>query len=232
MSEPHPLDNPARASLLGAHRHLAERHGQALRYHPDVSPLVALPADPDESAWCDVADLLGPGAVLSVDGLTTPPPAGWEVVRDGDGVQLIDAGVAAAHDPEAVRLGAGDVPEMLALVERTHPEPFLPRTIEMGTYLGIRRAGRLVAMAGERLQPPGWTEISAVCTDVGYRRQGFATRLVHAVAASIRDRGDSPFLHAYALNTPAIRLYLALGFRLRRRVEFLRVRVPAAESVA
>ena len=42
--------------------------------------------------------------------------------------------------------------EMLALAELTQPGPFGMRTHEMGTYLGIRREGKLVAMAGERLE--------------------------------------------------------------------------------
>ncbi|GMA85333.1 hypothetical protein GCM10025868_05830 [Angustibacter aerolatus] len=134
--------------------------------------------------------------------------------------------MAAAPDPDAVRLTAADVPEMLALVERTRPGPFLPRTIEMGTYLGVRREGRLVAMAGERLHPPGWTEISAVCTDESARGQGLATRLVLAVAHGIRERGETPFLHAAGDNTNAIRLYESLGFRLRRRTTFQVARVP------
>jgi predicted GNAT family acetyltransferase len=115
---------------------------------------------------------------------------------------------------------------MLALVERTKPGPFRARTIELGTYLGIRRDGALVAMAGERLHPPGWTEISAVCTDPAFRGQGLATRLVLAVAAGIRARGDVPFLHAAATNTNAIRLYESLGFRLRQQRRFLNARVP------
>jgi hypothetical protein len=82
-------------------------------------------------------------------------------------------------------------------------------------------------MAGERLRPPGWTEISAVCTDPGHRGQGLATRLVRAVAAGIRERGDTPFLHASATNTGAIRLYESIGFTLRRRSAFLLVRTPA-----
>jgi predicted GNAT family acetyltransferase len=140
--------------------------------------------------------------------------------------------VAAAPDPEAVRLGAGDVPEMLALVERAQPGPFLPRTVEMGTYLGIRREGRLIAMAGERLHPPGWTEISAVCTDDAFRGQGLATRLVHAVAHGIAERGETPFLHASAANVSAIRLYEALGFRLRRRLTFAAYLVPVRHADA
>jgi hypothetical protein len=100
----------------------------------------------------------------------------------------------------------------------------------MGTYLGVRRGGRLVAMAGERLHPPGWTEISAVCTDAEHRGEGLATRLVLAVAAGIRERGDTPFLHASAANVDAIRLYAALGFRLRRTLRFGAVRTPAGRG--
>ena len=96
----------------------------------------------------------------------------------------------------------------------------------MRPYLGIRREGALVAMAGRRLRPPGWTEISAVCTDEAFRGRGLATRLVLAVAAGIRARGETPFMHAAASNTGAIRLYESLGFRLRRTATFLAVRVP------
>jgi predicted GNAT family acetyltransferase len=116
---------------------------------------------------------------------------------------------------------------MLALVAETRPGPFFPRTIEMGTYLGIRRRGRLVAIAGERLHPPGWTEISAVCTASDYQGRGLATRLVHAVAHQIRQRGETPFLHAAASNIRAIGLYESLRFRLRRNTDFMSVHAPS-----
>jgi ribosomal protein S18 acetylase RimI-like enzyme len=230
MSVPHPLDNPARSSLSGPHAHLAERRGRVLRYPVDVSPFVALPDEPHAADWDDVAALAGPGALVPLAGVQLPPPDGWEVTFMLDGVQLVDDGVAAAPDPEAVRLGPADVPEILDLIDRTKPGPFLPRTIELGTYLGIRRDGALVAMAGERLHPPGWTEISAVCTDPAFRGQGLATRLVLAVAAGIRSRGETPFMHAAAENTSAIRLYQSLGFRLRRMTTFSAARVPASET--
>jgi ribosomal protein S18 acetylase RimI-like enzyme len=154
------------------------------------------------------------------------PPAGWSAGEAVAGVQLVARTLRTAADPEAVPLGAADVPEMLDLVARTRPGPFLPRTVEMGRYVGIRRGGALVAMAGERLHPPGWTEISAVCTDAAYRGTGLATRLVRHVAAGIEARGDVPFLHAAAANAPAIRLYEELGFVLRRRTVFRPLRVP------
>lgn len=224
----HVLDNPARASLLGAHARFAESVGSVLRYHPEVSVFVSLPPDPTARDWRDAATLLGPGAVLPTAGDQPTPPPDWEQVLHIPGVQLVDEGLRAEPDPEAVRLGPADVPEMLALVEHARPGPFLPRTVELGTYLGIRHEGRLVAMAGERLRPPGWTEISAVCTHADFRGRGLATRLIRAVAYGIRERGQTPFLHTAAENAGAIRLYEALGFRLRRTVTFAGYRVPSA----
>ncbi|GHB21648.1 MULTISPECIES: GNAT family N-acetyltransferase [Streptomyces] len=223
----HPLDNPARTALTGPHAHFAERRGRILRYPVDVTPWLALPDTPDAQDWADVAALAGPGASVTLTAFRDPPPADWQIVFHAEGVQLVDDGVDAAPDPEALLLGPADVPEMLDLVGRTRPGPFLPRTVELGTYLGIRRSGVLVAMAGERLHPPGHTEISGVCTDDSVRGQGLASRLVRAVAHGIRERGEIPFLHAAASNTGAVRLYESLGFRLRRRTEFLSAIVPA-----
>jgi Predicted acetyltransferase len=228
----HPLDNAAWASLTGPHAGLAERHGSAARYRPGVSPFAALPAVPDDADWAALAGLAGPGTQVVISGPPRTPPAGWEVLGQGEGVQLDGSAVAAAPDPDAVVLGAADVPEMLDLVRRTQPGPFRPGTHLMGTYLGIRRGGALVAMAGERLRPPGWSEISAVCTDPALRGQGLASRLVRAVAAVIRERGDVPFLHAAASNTTAIRLYEQLGFTLRRRAQFAGLRTPTARPAA
>ncbi|MFF0742925.1 GNAT family N-acetyltransferase [Streptomyces sp. NPDC004111] len=222
------LDNPAWAALTGPHAHLAERVGRAARYPADISPFTALGDPADPGAWDDLARLLGPGTTAAVTGVQDVPE-GWEVVESGTGVQLTDTALRAERAPEAVRLGPGDVPEALALVALTRPGPFRPRTVELGTYLGIRAdggRGPLIALAGERLRPPGWTEISAVCTHPDHRGRGLATRLVRAVAAGIRERGETPFLHTAASNAPAIRLYESIGFTLRRRTRFLLVRAP------
>jgi ribosomal protein S18 acetylase RimI-like enzyme len=214
------LDNPAWAALTGPHTRFAERLGRAARYPAEVAGFHALADATDPRAWADLASLVGPGATVAVAGAPLEAFAGWSTAGSVAGVQMIDVALRAAPDPGAVLLTAVDVPEMLDLVGRCRPGPFLPRTIELGRYLGIRRRGRLVAMAGERLHPPGWTEISAVCTDPAYRGRGLATRLIRAVAAGIRARGETPFLHTGAANTTAIRLYESIGFRLRRTTTF------------
>ncbi|MDI1461433.1 GNAT family N-acetyltransferase [Catellatospora sp. KI3] len=220
------LDNVAWAALSGPLADLGRRTGQAAVFDPDVSPFGAVAPDAGAQGWNDFAELLGPGGAALLTG-DFAVPEGWTVRFGLDGVQLIDvAGVVDEEEPEAVLLGAADVPEMLDLVARTKPGPFGPRTIEMGTYLGIRREGVLVAMAGERLRLPGYTEISAVCTDPAARGRGLAGRLVRAVGAVVHARGDTPFLHAAVTNTDAIRLYQALGFELRRQTPFAVVEVP------
>jgi ribosomal protein S18 acetylase RimI-like enzyme len=220
------LDHPAWASLTGPHAHFAETRGRAVRYPIDVSPFGAISPDADQSVWGDLSALVGPGAIVPLMTCDIPLPEDWEIVGVVDCVQMVDVDLEAEDHPGVVRLRAGDVDDMLELVKRTEPGPFLPRTVELGTYLGIRRGGALVAMAGQRLHPPGWTEISAVCTDPAYRSHGLATLLTRAVAADIRARGETPFLHAAESNTNAIRLYEALGFVIRRRVSIQILRAP------
>nr|WP_246614879.1 GNAT family N-acetyltransferase [Actinoplanes bogorensis] len=166
------------------------------------------------------AELTGPAVEVAVAGPIPAAHPGWELVGEVPGVQFVDDWLRAEPFEDARALTAADVPEILDLIERTQPGPFRTRTIELGTYLGVRRNGRLIAMAGERLHPPGWTEISAVCTDPAFRGQGLATKLVRAVAFGVRQRGEIPFLHTSAANTNAIRLYQSIGFRLRKRTTF------------
>ncbi|MCL2554238.1 MAG: GNAT family N-acetyltransferase [Actinomycetia bacterium] len=225
---PHVLDNPVWAALSGPQRHLAEVTGGGARFLADVAPFVAVADPADPHAWADLAALVRPGNIFPLTG-GGPLPDGWADRPGLEGVQMVATpALRGEADPRAEPLGPADVPEMLDLVARTRPGPFLPRTIELGAYYGVRDRGRLVAMAGERLRPPGWTEISAVCTDERHRGQGLAARLVRHVAAGVRARGEIPFLHAASSNTGAVRLYESLGFTRRKATFFHSLRVPAA----
>jgi predicted GNAT family acetyltransferase len=88
---------------------------------------------------------------------------------------------------------------------------------------------RLIAMAGERIRFPGHTEISAVCTHPDARGRGLATALTRHVARAILDRGETPILHVRRDNHDAIRVYERLGFTVRRGIDFVLYRTPAAD---
>jgi ribosomal protein S18 acetylase RimI-like enzyme len=213
------LQNPVYAALTGPHAHLAEVRGNARRYPSAVASFLAVPDEPTAQDWADAAALLGPGTTGALMRPSVPIPDVLKVDLDIPLVQFVAPASLALPDPEAVLLGADDVPEMLALVALTEPGPFRSRTIEMGTYLGIRRDGNLIAMAGTRFALPTHTEISAVCTHPSARGQGLANRLIRAVADHITASGRTPFLHTRPYNTNAIRLYKSLGFTVSNEMK-------------
>ncbi|WP_433789937.1 GNAT family N-acetyltransferase [Actinoplanes sp. CA-252034] len=217
------LNNPVWAALTGPQACFAEAAGNAARFQPEIAPFAALSDPADPAAWRDLATITD-YAVLTGPSIT--PHAGWQTDRVTPGVQMIGQSMSGVEDPDAVPLTEKDVPEMLDLVARAEPGPFLKRTIELGRYLGIRDAdGRLIAMAGERFRMPGWTEVSAVCTDPEHRGKGLGARLTLAVAAGILARGELPFLHTVHDNENAIRLYGRLGFTHNADVIFASYRL-------
>ena len=223
----HVLDNPAWSALTGPHAAFAEGNDLVKHYPQDISAFGGVASWDDPDVWDAIIDVYGYGAEVFASHAEPELPDGWEYLRRGLGVQLVPTErLETRPHPEAVELGADDVDDMLAIVERNKPGPFLPRTHELGRYVGIRRDGRLVAMAGERLRADGWTEISAVSVDESARRQGLASALTLDIAHAIRARGDEAFLHASGTNTAAVSAYEKLGFVLRRRVPFLRIRTP------
>jgi len=213
------LTNPVYAALTGPHSTFAETRGNVHCYPAAVAPFLGLPDEPSAQDWADAAELLGAGSTAALMRPDLPIPDTFKLDRQFDVVQFVAPPTLAAVDNEAVVLGLDDVPEMLALVALTDPGPFRARTIELGAYLGIRRDGELVAMAGTRFALPSHTEISAVCTHPSYGGQGLGTRLIRAVAARIDSTGRTPFLHTGGTNTHAIRLYESLGFTLTNKMK-------------
>jgi ribosomal protein S18 acetylase RimI-like enzyme len=222
----HPLDNPAWHALHGPHASFAETNDLAARYHPAVAPFAALPDEPTPEAWDALRSLVGPGRVAVLFRDVVHLPDGWAELFRMPTLQMVGAGVEGVRSPHLETLGTSDAPAMLTLVEHTAPGPFSARTHELGTFLGVREGGSLVAMAGERMQPPGHVEISAVCTEPTHRGRGLASTLMKDLMARIRDRGEVPFLHVVVENVTAIRVYDALGFTRRRLVEVVGVRTP------
>jgi ribosomal protein S18 acetylase RimI-like enzyme len=229
----HVLDNPVWHALTGTHATLAEHSGPAARYDPEVAVFSAIADDASPAAWSALAELVGPGGTANLARRELVIPDAWSVLFTAPCRQMWLPDAVTVDDPDdhrapgpIVELGPADVPEMLALVERTRPGPFVGRTVELGTYLGIRDRGELIAMTGERLHPAGFTEISAVCTDAGYRGRGLASTLVRAVVRGIRARDETPFLHLTMQNDAAHRVYKSLGFETRAELAVTGVRAP------
>jgi predicted GNAT family acetyltransferase len=229
----HPLDRPVWSALATRQRDVAIGDDFARRFDPAIGPFAAVASD-DAAHLARLGNLIaahGPVVLLQRDEIPMPPgtvarlrAAGVQLVLDR--LRAVPA-AATGVGPDIVPLGADDTAEMVALAKLTEPGPFESRTHELGGFLGMRVDGRLVAMAGERMKPEGFTEVSGVCTHPDHRGRGYAAMLSAAVADRIVARGETPFLHAYASNGGGFALYERLGFVLRAPVEVLAL-VPAA----
>jgi len=218
----HILDNPVWHALRGPLARFAApsaARSDLVRFDPEVS-LFSATENIDERVWKEIGQKVGvEGACALFRDVIPTPPEGWEEQFRAAGLQMIAGRLSEPSGLKVAQLGSEDTEEMLALAELTEPGPFLPRTFELGRYIGIRRGGQLIAMAGERFRVPGFVEISAVCTHPDARGEGLAAELTLNVAEHIRRRGDEAFLHVLDTNENAIRLYEKLGFSTRRSVE-------------
>jgi predicted GNAT family acetyltransferase len=215
----HPLDRAAWAALTTRQIDLSLGDHRARRLAPAYG-LFAAAADASPESLAALSKLIrdtGPAALFEAD---PPEQLAGVVITPGDPISqmVTEAPIFAPADFDVVELGDEDAPEMLALATLTKPGPFFARTHQLGDFIGVRIAGRLAAMAGERLKLPGFTEVSAVCTHPDFRGRRLAAGLMSLVTRAIVERGETPFLHVYDHNVSAIRLYEALGWRRRRQV--------------
>ena len=230
----HPLDNVIWRALTTSQSHLGARNNCSGKFFAEVSILGALAA-PSAEAYESLLSLLQPGEPvgLFLDRVPEPRPA-WKLVTSVPLLQMAYENPllpeSDREQPSFSRLGEPDVPEMLTLTRLTKPGPFGKRTHEMGEYWGIRQKGELIAMAGERLRLPGYTEISAVCTHPDHLGRGYATSLMEMLIHRIRGRGEQPFLHVRPENTRAVDLYERLGFHKRLLMQYVILEKQTAEG--
>lgn len=229
MSLAHPLDRPAWSALTTRVAPLtirrAQGQGSAVRLDPEIGVFAAAAdGSPDSRALLDALCREYPGA-----GLVEPEGEPIEavlpdvpVVSRAACVQMTAGTLTPGHesDLDILTLGEADADDMLALATLTKPGPFRRGTLRLGGFIGVRREGRLIAMAGERMKVEGFTELSGVCTHPDFRGQGLAGALSRAVVAGILARGEGAFLHAYADHTATVAFYESLGFRVRARMTY------------
>lgn len=212
----HVLDRPAWSALEGPHASLAVGNALARRYRADTVPFAAARDTAPESLEA-LAALAGPGEVMALaeaNELSLPPA--MVTLRADTAVQMVlERELQTAASDGIEPLGWADAEEMLALAMLTEPGPFSLKSQALGSFFGIRADSRIVAMAGERMKQVGFSELSGVCAHPDVRGRGLARALSVFVAKRIVARGDVPYLHAWANNLPAIRLYETIGFGLR-----------------
>ena len=231
-----PLDNPIWQSLITTHAHFAEISNSARKFPHEVSVLAGL-FEPTTENYNSLAAMMHPGERVGLFLQDPPnPPAPWVIDRTCPLLQMLcekrstPAAATRGKRPEFIRLTKADVPEMLALTKLTNPGPFGARSHELGNYFGIRVAGTLAAMAGERLRLAGYTEVSAVCTHPDHLGHGYASALMGVVMDHICSRSELPILHVLPENTRAIQVYERLGFAKRAMLHLAVLRFGEKEN--
>jgi len=228
----HPLDRPVWSALTTRQADRADGGPLALRFAPRFG-LFAASADGSAQSLAALYALIPPGGEVALveAGMPALPPDTVVVSRAVCNQMIADVITPGPAPDDVVTLGDGDADDMLALATLTRPGPFFSHTHQLGRFIGTRQNGRLAAMAGERMcvldnRLGGFTEVSGVCTHPDFRGRRYAGGLMRRVAQQIVARGDTPFLHVYADNHPAIALYEALGFRFRAALTMTVLRRP------
>ena len=219
MSE-HPLDNPIWQSLAHRHRGLALESGGVLRYPAEIAPFLGVPG-PDAALAPAVETLVAAGETVLLLGQVPAAPAGWSLTHLGDLAQMVcEAPLPEVDGPGFIELGEEHRPDVLALTALVYPHYFRPHTMKLGRYFGMYVDGRLAAIIGERMGPPGWRELSAICTHPDFLGRGYARRLMAWLSNDLLAQGLTPFLHVSRQNGRALALYQDNGFRTRTGIAF------------
>jgi len=219
MSHPSPLDHPIWSALtLSQNRFDVGGGPLAKRFPSNISPFIA-PLDNTVEAIAATVDLIKRGDEVSMLQVNPPAAPAGIIATEATCIQMLcqslsDGGQSLRYES----LSDHDAQDMLDLATLTRPGPFRLHTHTLGRFIGVRKEGQLIAMAGERLQLPGFHEVSAVCTHPDHQGRGYGAALIRAIAGRILEEGDIPFLHSYPTNTGAVALYRKLGFETRTEV--------------
>ncbi len=213
MSELDLLDNIMWSALSGPHARFAAGNSAVRRYAAGFSPIVGF-ADPSAPDFAALLPFCSPGESFYTDVESQPAPGDWTIQAESTMFRMVWRAVVPPDDaaPDAVPLGAEHAQQALDLASLTRPGPFGLRTIELGEYFGYFEGGRLIAMAGERMQAGALREISGVCTHPDHQGRGLARRLMLKLVRRGWLRGEIPFLHVMRDNIGARALYERMGF--------------------
>jgi RimJ/RimL family protein N-acetyltransferase len=128
---------------------------------------------------------------------------------------LTDHAKLHAATPAGEILGPDDLPDLLRLYAEAYPGNWFDRRmVETGHYVGVRRDGALVAVAGVHVWSPVYrvAALGNVTTHPAARGQGLATATLAALSRRLLETVDVISLNVKADNASAITVYDRLGF--------------------
>ncbi|MEV1286206.1 GNAT family N-acetyltransferase [Micromonospora sp. NPDC049679] len=201
------------------------RHGDALAlvYHGGGVPTLLALADRDGAE--DLADLLdgllpllprrfyahlSPGMDQVVGRQFRGEPGGPHLK-----MALTDTARLDRVEPAGELLSPADLAELERLYDVAYPGNWFDRRmLETGQYVGVRRAGQLLAVAGVHVWSPTYrvAALGNVTTRPDARGRGLATGAVAALCRRLRETVDHVTLNVKADNAAALAVYTRLGF--------------------
>lgn len=127
---------------------------------------------------------------------------------------------------EGERLQPRDLEEVSTFYGEAYPGNwFEARMLECGQYFGIRREGRLAAVAGVHVYSPSQrvAALGNIATHPRWRGQGLSTAVTAKLCRSLLETTDVVGLNVLTDNEAAIRCYRKLGFESHAVYEELKV---------
>ena len=213
----HQLKNPVWHSLKETHKKFIIEFNGVPFYNPDVCTFAAFN---DETKTAKAANeyVKSSDDFFFVSENQTPIVDGVNVVleKKTDGCQMVlNKLVDIKITENIVLLDETFIDEIYNLVWLVMPGYYKKRTFEMGNYYGIFKDGKLVSIAGQRMQTNLFIEVSAVVTHPDYTGKGLARQLIVHNTKEILKENKTPILHTNKGNL-AIPLYEKLGYKLTR----------------
>ena len=219
----HLLDQPVWNALVSGNSNLSYGIAAAKYFDKAVSPFADV-EDQDSDNFKMLYEIMpdNQGVVIFPSINENLKAAQWSVISRIDGFQMVYNGpVQELKNEQTIQpLGSSNISAMLSLTKQTEPGPFAEKTIDFGHYHGIFSDNKLVAMAGQRLHPGTFAEISGVCTHPDFTGKGFARQLILHQIRRILENNETPFLHVKSENFSAIKLYQSIGFEIRTEIFF------------
>lgn len=211
------LVNPVWESLNETHKKVAINYGIVKFYNPDICNFGAIASAKGTAVALDNYAKLS--EEFYIVGKERPEYSNSLVLKNEILCKqmVLENLIKPVFKNKIVKLDKSYVEEVYDLIWLGMPGYYKKGTFYLGNYYGIFIKGKLIAVAGERLQSNNFIEISAVVTNPAYRGNGYAKELVAYTSERILERNKTPILHV-TVDNHAVLLYEKLGYKTIQEV--------------